>query len=382
MKRIIAVILIVVVAFSLAGCNEASESGLGKDRKDFVVDWEGPVKEDLPRYKIGLMYSQFTDKLGSQMQNAMKYLADAFNVEFAYIESGGDAEQTLKIIESAAQTGLDGILMVGGTPAILDALGDIPLVTIQAEPTNDEVAAEMAAFDNYLGAVCENDYDVGYRAADALYKQGARKFGLLGLTKGISKTHDQRAKAFVDFVSEHDDAELLAEDYSLAKLAEGITAFAASFPEMDGLFSTLGMESAYQAMRTEGLTGKVKFATIDISESTGDYFESEDLAWIAGGQYGTTMVGFAILYNFLADGTRIIPDTKATFYRPFLEVANLEEYETYVKYVDSEIPVYSIGEVANMIHAFNEDADFEYYEKLAADYSIEDIKTRHAELFD
>lgn len=382
MKKLIAVILILVIVISMTGCKGASESGLGKDRKDFKVDWEGPVKENLPRYKIGLVYAQFTDKLGSQMQNAMKYLADAFNVEFSYIESGGDAEQTLKIMESAAQTGLDGVLMVGGTPAILDALGDIPLVTIQAEPTNDEVAAEMSTYDNYLGAVCENDYDVGYRAAEALYKQGARKFGLLGLTKGLSKTHDQRAKAFVDFVSKQDDAELLAEDYSLAKLAEGITAFAASFPEMDGLFSTLGMESAYQAMRTEGLTGKVKFATIDISESTGDYFESGDLAWIAGGQYGTTMVGFAILYNYLADGTRIIPDTKETFYRPFLEISSLKEFETYVKYVDSEIPVYSIGEVANMIHAFNENADFEYFQKLAEDYSMEDIKTRHAELFD
>jgi ABC-type sugar transport system substrate-binding protein len=382
MKKLIAVILILVIVISMTGCKGASESGLGKDRKDFKVDWEGPVKENLPRYKIGLVYAQFTDKLGSQMQNAMKYLADAFNVEFSYIESGGDAEQTLKIMESAAQTGLDGVLMVGGTPAILDALGDIPLVTIQAEPTNDEVAAEMSTYDNYLGAVCENDYDVGYRAAEALYKQGARKFGLLGLTKGLSKTHDQRAKAFVDFVSKQEDAELLAEDYSLAKLAEGITAFAASFPEMDGLFSTLGMESAYQAMRTEGLTGKVKFATIDISESTGDYFESGDLAWIAGGQYGTTMVGFAILYNYIADGTRIIPDTKETFYRPFLEISSLKEFETYVKYVDSEIPVYSIGEVANMIHAFNEDADFEYFQKLAEDYSMEDIKTRHAELFD
>lgn len=382
MKKLIALLLIITIIFSLASCSESSETGLGKDRKDFVVDWEGPVKENLPKYKIGLVYSQFTDKLGSQMQNAMKYLADAFNVEFSYIESGGDAEQTLKIMESAAETGLDGVLMVNVTPAILDAMGKIPIVAIQSEPTNSEVAAEMSGFDNYLGAVCENDYEVGYKAAEALYKQGARKFGLLGLTKGLSKTHDQRATAFIDFIKEKDDAELLAEDYSLAKLAEGIASFAASFPEMDGLFSTLGMETAYQAMRTESLTGNVKFATIDISESTGDYFESNDLAWIAGGQYGTTMVGFAMLYNYLADGTRIITDTKETFYRPFLEISNIEEYETYVKYVDSEIPVYSIGEVANMIHAFNEKADFEYFQNMAKDYSIDDIKSRHAELFD
>jgi hypothetical protein len=222
---------------------------------------------------------------------------------------------------------------------------------------------------------------VGYRAAEALYNKGSRKFGISGVTKGLSRTHDLRAQAFIDFVKSKADAKMLAEDYSLLLVKEAIDSFAASFPEMDGIFSTFGTESAYQAIHANGLSGRVKYACIDITESVGDYLKSGDLGWVAGGQYGTTMVGFAILYNYLADGTRIIPDASATFYRPFLEIADLDDYAVYVKLVDGKIPVYSVGEVGNMIHAFNPAVDFAFFQKMAKDYSIDDIEARHGDVF-
>lgn len=396
MKRIITLMLALVLVLSMAACGSGAEkasentSAPVAETKSPVAETENSVQEpvvpdsilpaDLPNYKIVLSYAQFTDTLGGQMKTAMEYLAKDFNIEFVFVESGADS---LAAIESALQSDIDGIVMVNATTAILDAskkAGNVPVVMIQSEPTTEDVAKEMAAYDNYLGAICENDYQVGYRALEALYEAGSRNFCIGGLTKGISKTHDQRAQAALDFISTKSDAKLLADDYSLGLWADATTAFSASFPEMDGLFCTGGVEGVYQVMRTEGLSGRVKYATIDIQESTGEYFESGDLAWIAGGQYGTTMVGLAVLYNYLADGTRIIPDTTATLYRPFLEVSNTEEFEIYKTYVDGDIPVYTVEEVAQMIHKFNPDVDFEYYTKMAEVYSIEDIKSRHAGL--
>jgi ABC-type sugar transport system substrate-binding protein len=191
-----------------------------------------------------------------------------------------------------------------------------------------------------------------------------------------------RAQGAIDFIGTKSDARLLADNYSAGLARDAIDSFAASYPEMDAIFATYGQEAQYQAIHANDLTGKVRYACIDISESTGEYLASGDLSWIAGGQYGTMMVGFAILYNYLADGTRIIPDTSVTLYRPFLEVGSLSDYESYVKYVDGKIPVYSIGEVGNMIHAFNPEADFAYFQKLGTDYSIADILARHGEIFD
>jgi ABC-type sugar transport system substrate-binding protein len=390
MRKVGCFLSVFVALFLLLSCQAKGNSstaveGLGTITEAFDTGWSGPLRENMSRYRIGLVYGQFTDKLGMQMKNAMDYLAEAFNIEFVYLESGsGGSEGQLAVIESALQGGLDGILTVGCTPAMLDAAkkaGNVPIVMIQSEPTTAEVAVEMAQFDNYLGAVCENDYHVGARAAEALYAAGARNFCITGITKGFSKTHDQRAQAAIDTIKSHGDAKLLAEEYNMGLMADAITSFAAAYPEMDGVFSTYGTEAAYQAFRINGLSGNVKYATIDVSESTGEYLASEELAWIAGGQYGTTMVGFAVLYNYLADGTRIIPDPGVTLYRPFLEIASLPAYETYVKYVDGRIPVYSIGEVGNMIHFFNPEVTFDYFKQLGDAYSIDDIVQRHNELF-
>ncbi|MDR3123327.1 MAG: substrate-binding domain-containing protein [Treponema sp.] len=359
----------------------ASQS-VGSATVSFDTGWSGPLQEGLPRKKIGVMYYTFTDKLGAQMKNAISYLAEGFNIEPIFYEFQSGTEGVLATVESALQSGVDGIIAVACTPAIIDACkknGNIPFVTIQTEPINDEQAREMAAYDNFLGAVSEDDYQTAYNAMQALYNAGARNFGVCGITKGMLRSHDRRAEAALNFIKERPDAKLIADDYS-GNFAQAIESWAATYPELDGLFTTAASEQILQTIQTNGLTGKVKYASIDISPSAGEFFQSGDLTWIAGGQYGTTMIGFAILYNYLADGTRIIPDASQTLLRPFLYVGGYDDYEIYVKYVDSGIPVYSVGEVGNMIHAFNPEADFNYFKRLADVYSIADIESRHKDI--
>ncbi|MDR3336654.1 MAG: substrate-binding domain-containing protein [Treponema sp.] len=382
-KRFLAVFAVVLAAsMVLIACQGKSsgQSTIGAAREDFDTGWSGPLKEGLPRRKIGVMYYTFTDKLGTQMKNSISYLADGFNIEPVFYEfQSPSIEGILATVEGALQGGVDGIIAVACSPAIIDACkryGNIPFVTIQIEPISDDQAREVAAYDNYLGAVSENDYQTAYNAMQALYNAGARNFGVAGVTKGFSRSHDLRVEAALNFVKEHSDTKLIADDYS-SNFAQAIESWAATYPELDGVFTSAASEQILQTLQTNGLTGKVKYASIDISPSAGEFFQSGDLTWIAGGQYGTTMIGFAVLYNYLADKTRIIPDTTKTLLRPFLNVGSFKEYETYVKYVDSRIPVYSVGEVGNMIHAFNPEVDFNYFKRLADSYSIADIEERH-----
>jgi ABC-type sugar transport system substrate-binding protein len=361
-----------------------AETKPAEQESETAVEETGILPKNLPRFRIGVLYYSFTDKLGSQMKAAMEYLAEDFNIEFVFMEAATGADAYLTAIENTLQTGLDGILAVYANAAALEACkkaGNVPYVCIQAEPSGEDLANELASYECYLGAICENDYHVGCRTVEGLYAQGCRKIALCGLTPGLSATHDNRARGVRDTVAKYNDLELIAEDYSMAEFAKAISTFAAAFPEMDGLITTMGSEAIYQAMRTEGLTGNVKYATVDISESTGDYFESGDLSWIAGGQYGTTMVGFAVLYNYLCDGTRIIEDTSKTFYRPFIEVTSLDEFQTYLKYVDGDVPVYTVEEIAKMIKGFNPEASFDTFSKAAEEYSLQDIMNRHKDLF-
>lgn len=403
MKKLLCILMSLCMLFALAACGSSKNVATATDEPvtvppatDAAADApteassEAPAASstsildgaELPHFKICLVYTTFTDKLGSQMKNSIQYLADAFNVEVVYQEcpNGMSSDEKLATLQNVAESGVDGFIVVGVSPAQLAAVNGLPYVCVQAEPTTEGQAQECASVENYLGAICENDYLSGYRAAESLYAQGARNFCLSGITKGVSRTHDERSLGFRNFLDEHDDCKLLAEDYSAAQWGDAISAFAASYPQMDGLYVTGGGEVVYQTMKTEGLGGYVKLACFNVSESTGDYIESGDLSWIAGGQYGTTQIGFAVLYNYLIDKTRIIEDTATTLYRPFLTIANMDEYNTYIKYVDSGTPVYTADEIANMIHYFNPDANYAMYEEIANSYSISDIYARHQSL--
>ena len=398
-KTICYLLAILMLTTALAGCGgEPAAKSVAEDvstASEQKADEKAPVEKteeepviksiipaELPRYRIGVMYYTFTDKLGSQMKNALDYIADDFNVEFEYIEASWSAEAGQAAMETALQTGLDGIIAVSSGVAVVEACkkaGNVPFVSIQVEPIDNDVAADMAAYDCYLGAVSENDMQVGINAVEALYESGVRNLAICGLTQGYARSHDDRMRGVKSAIKQYDDLNLIAEDYTLAEYAKSVSSFAAAYPELDGLFVSQGVESIYQTMNTEGLIGSVKLAMVDISESTGDYFDNGTLVYIAGGQYGTTMIGFALLYNYLCDGTRIIPDTSVTLRRPFLEVKSSEEYQHYVKHVDGDIPVYTAEEIAQLIHGFNPDANYGTFAKAAADYSLEDIVARHGE---
>lgn len=339
-------------------------------------------KSELPKYKIAFMYGTYGDKLGSQFKSSLEYIAGGMNVEFVFIEGGYGEEATAALEAAVAKGDIDGVIIgYTASPALMTASNGVPLIVVLAGiPSTEAELNEIVAYDNYLGAVTDSDYVAAYAAAQALYDAGSRKVCLAGLTQGMSKSHDDRASAFLDFLKEHDDMKLLAEDYSRGLFADAVGSFAASFPEMDGLFVTSGNDAILNNMRTEGLIGSVKLATIDISSESGTYYENGTLVYTAGGQYGTAMVGFAVLYNYLTDGTRIITDAKVPLVRNYLGVNSLEDFNNYVKYVDSGVPVYIVDEIKDMVHYYNEAVDYDTFVKLGEDYSISDISARHADL--
>jgi hypothetical protein len=102
--------------------------------------------------------------------------------------------------------------------------------------------------------------------------------------------------------------------------------------------------------------------------------------YIAGGQYNTTMTAFAALYNYLYDGTKIIPDPSKAVYAPYLEIKTSKDYEIYTKLVEGSTPVYTPQEIAAMIKAFNPSFTPEEFVKINQSYSLEDLAKRHADL--
>jgi hypothetical protein len=133
-------------------------------------------------------------------------------------------------------------------------------------------------------------------------------------------------------------------------------------------------------MLTNGLVGKVKLATVDVSENTKMFVDNGTIVYIAGGQYNTIMTAFAALYNYMYDGTRIIPDPGKAVYAPYLEIKTSSDYETYAKLVEGPTPVYKPEEIAAMIKGFNPSFTPDDFVKVNQSYSLEDLAKRHADL--
>ena len=320
--------------------------------------------------------------MGMQFKSALESLADSFNIEFVFFETGYTQEQAQTTFETALQTGLDGTLMIGIGVAILEACkqaGDIPIAVFGTEPLDEQTAKDFAAYDNYIGGVSESNYNLGINAAEALYEAGCRKIGAIGLTPGITKIFDDRTRGFKDGVAQHADMEIIAENLSMVEFGQALSSFAAVYPEMDGVFVAGIPVEVYKAIYTEGLIGKVKLAAVDIIESTKDYFDKGTLVYAAGGQYGSIMISFAVLYNYLYDGTRLIPDTSITVMRNYIELFSSEDYANYEKVIMGDVMVYTPNEIAAMIKGFNPSFTYEELEQLCAEFSLADVAARHAE---
>jgi len=340
--------------------------------------------EELPGYKIAFAYYAFTDKLGLQFKESIQYLCDAYNCEAVFFEYGMTTDDQVTATESVLASGdIDGLIYVGATPSVVAVAekANVPYVAVCGFPSLDTEIETLATYENFLGGIVDDDVWAGNQAMQALYDAGCRNTCLSGATQGMLKSHDDRAQAYRDYIEAADDMNSLSESYTMMETANDISTFASSFAGiMDGIFFTAGADSIYLTMETEGIAdGSVKIAAVDISSQTGTYLDNGTQVWTCGGQYGTAEMGFAILYSYLADGTRIIEDVTTPIVRQYLEIKSYEDYKTYCKYAESDIPVYTADEIAAYIPYFTEGVTISDYETEAVDYSLESLSSRRSE---
>ena len=405
MKKFLAFVLAGVMIFTLAGCGgtDSSPSSDSQTAEEAVSDKASPDNSgetvgtseiyftpgeltiadasELSRYKIAFSYYAFTDKLGLQFKAAIQYLCDAYNCEAVFYEFGSTTDDQVTNTEAVLAAGdVDGLIFVGATPSVVAVAQkyNVPYVAVCGFPSLEEEIQSLPGYDCFLGAVVDDDVWAGNQAMQALYDAGSRNTCLSGATQGLVKSHDDRAKAYRDYIASHDDMNSLTESYTMMETANDISTFAASFAGIiDGIFFTAGSDAIYLTMETEGITGgDVKIAAVDISSQTGTYLQDGTQVWTCGGQYGTAEMGFAVLYSYLADGTRLIDDVTKPVTRQYLEIANYDDYMTYCKYVESDIPAYTADEIAAYIPYFTNGVTIADYEAEAVNYSLDSLSSR------
>lgn len=398
MKKYLALILALVMVLSLGACaakeapaaqsgTEAAASSGTSVSADGTVSTnydaaEVETEKELPHFKILVCYAQFTDKLGSQFKSSLEYLAEPLNCEFTFLESGMGTDESLAAVEAALVAGYDGCIAVTASEAWVSMMqkAGVPYVVSGGMPSDEEQAKTLATYDMYLGSVVVDDYGAGMAMADTLYERGCRNVMWNGLMRGLSGQHDYRAAGFADGVAKHSDMKIIVENWDYTQWADSIATAAATYPELDGIGCTALAEAIYNTVESEGLVGQVLLAGIDISESTGKAFENGSLAYIAGGNYATEQIAFAVLYNYLLDGTRVIADPSVNLALNNINLTSIEDYNNYIKYLDSAVPAYTAQEILDMTHYIDDSFDADKMTALCAAYTLEDVMARHADL--
>ena len=390
MKRVLSLLLVLVMALSLAACgqndgkqsgNNASSDGSASVSNQGTIQSTGTeatqgfaFPADIPPKKVGAVGIYTGNELYVQWKENLSSLGEKFNIEFQFVEPSGSEEYT-GAIENLCTAGVDGIITQAISEAFIQAAAnfDVPVMGYCTTLSQEQMDA-CAKFDNFVGLVTEDDTVAAEHAAESMYAAGCRNVAIAGLTKGMSEMMDNRADYFAAKFKDL-GGNIIAEDYSMMGFADSISSFAAAYPEMDGIFSVILNESVFQAVTTEGLVGQVKLGGFDMSDSCDDFFENGTLVFACTGQQATIVTAFAPLYNYMYDGSYLIPDRSQMVSRAFVEIHNSQECQDYNDYVRFST-CYSPEEIGFMVKAFNPDYTFEDYQAMHQAFSIADVMSR------
>lgn len=265
-KKILSAILVLVMVCLLSACG-ADTAGTNSSSSDGFKDIQSssdgkyPGADELPQYKIGVLYWGYTDLLGSQIKKNLDYLGKEFNCEMVYADGGTSIEGYVTSTENLIQGGVDGIVSIFALPGMIEACEKAGVYLVQAlnETTDPDTIELMKNSKYFVGMFTENDYECGYTMVEDLYNKGCRNICYMSPVPGMAANHDNRVRGIEDGLKDYPEVKLLS-NYRGDQQVEALQNFAAVYPEMDGLIVTGGVqggtESIYQTIQSEGLPEK------------------------------------------------------------------------------------------------------------------------------
>lgn len=378
MKKFLALIITVVLVFSLCGSTLAEET----DAKTQAV-WGGQTGEvcgdENGKYTIGVVIHTTTDYLCAKLKAYTDYLGKNFGVKFSYYILENMADETyLTAIENLCALGVDGIITTNFSgPAVLQGLriceDNGVYMGVSWAPIADEIREQVFANDYFVGCSYESDFKAGFDIIESLIDAGCTNIAPIGYEPGIT-CHDQRWLGMMDAFEKHPEIKKAGE-YRGLQFTKAVEDFLAADDTIDGIAITLlGIEYCSEPIKAAGRDGKVKIAFVDLSETCGEALASGDTVCAIGGQYVDIAFTFTMLYNAL-QGT---PLEKVSVPVNFITCKSAEDFENYVKYLHADgVYCWTAEELQNVIVSYNPDASAQTLVEMGADYSIEDTMARH-----
>lgn len=390
LKKAVLLLLVTTMVFGIlsAGCGQKTENIPAANNQSSTATGSTsatPASTVKDHYTIGVVIHTTTDFLCSKLKAYMDYIGENLNVtfDFTIIENFSD-DVYLGAIENLCAKQVDGIICTNFSgPAIMKGIeicekNNVLMGVGFSQITNPELVDQAFANKFYSGSAYEQDYKAGYQLIESLIEKGCKNIAAIGYTPGIT-CHDRRWEGIMAAFKDHPEVRKVGE-YRGTEFTPAVQNFLATDDKMDGIAITLlGMEFCHQPIAAAGKTGKVKIACVDFSDMSEEGLASGELVTTVGGQFVDSMFVFIQMYNRLL-GTPL-SDKPVEIPVNFITCKTAGEFRDYMKYVHGDVWPWTADELKKFIKKYNPDATIDLLKEAAANFSVEDVKTRHASMF-
>lgn len=350
------------------------------------------AEEEMPHFKIGVLYYSLVDTLGTETVKLCQEFGNMFNCEMQFIQVVG-TDENITGFENLCAAGCQAVISCyvdAGLPRILQIADEYGVYygAISREIPSEEIQQTVEAMPQYkwwIGGCKENEYEAGYNVVKTLADSyGCTKFALVGNAPGSSSAHDDRFAGFQDAMAELGLKPVTQGQGSTAEQQEYINNMLTM--DIDAFAVTGGgMDKCIQPVAAAGKTGEVKIGTIDIGEGALEALENGSVNVLLGGHAIDAVYSLVNAYNHLTcDGapyTDLAEGERANLTLRYIVVDSKEVYEDYLKYVDGDVAPYTVEELKAVMPYYTEGATYADLQNMVSAWSIEDVATRHADLF-
>ena len=377
MKKFVALLLTLVLTFSLAACG--AEGGVKDDEA------AGPGS-----FKIGTLDTGSADATTAPLLNQLKLTVETLGCELVTATSTGmSAEETLVALQNLIAAGCDAVLVPAAmiSPAKVAEICDPEGVywgtySYKFEEGTEDYEAAMNS-EYFVGTTYEDDVDSAYWATSVLGKLGCKNLCMIGLPTG-GTTANMRDEGIAKACEEYGMTVLAEErDFTLTFTAAGgatiAERFLTAYPECDGIIiagmTQYCLPGIVQTLEQTGNINKIKVAGIDFNEFQFDYMEQGALHGIVGGHFAGPTYTAIQMINIL-NGTPLTEE-KVQLQDMFIKLGSNEEAQTYANYIKEVGYLYSEEEIKNCLVLNNPDFTFEDLKAIADSYSLQDLLDRN-----
>ncbi|MCR5097512.1 MAG: hypothetical protein K6B14_01035 [Lachnospiraceae bacterium] len=378
-KKLISIMCVVGLTFSLFGCAPAEKAGVKKDEGDRVT--------------IGVSIWNTTDLLGSRTKRIIDATADALDVDVIYCEHEYDPSMLRTSVNKLCAAGCEGILFCPGSNTdMVDAINTCDREGVYIAQyysridalTWPEVYELSVESDRYVGAVYEDEVENGYNLTYYLLNNGDRQIGVM-CGAGDEVTFDQRRLGADMAVAEwnighpEDMAHLSQTVYAKATAEschDAVHELLEMMSHMDGLLVGSGkvtqVEAAMEALEFHKLSQHVDLVGSGFLDDMKEQLAGGGIYAQSGGNICDPLYAFLLVYKVIRGEYEMLPDTPGYELEcPYIYINSADEYDEYVKYFIDSMP-YDPMEIRDL-----EKYSVDELSVAAETLSVRDVKTRH-----